>query len=105
MPDINRPPYITLLIAPGIPESERKALELLWKEVVLDPEYILVVNYELYAAQIELPKNSRMLIVAPDIPLKELDLLRKRVDVARSAVNEEDRVVVCNYDCTINVVE
>ena len=98
-------PYITLIIAPDIPESERLALQDHWVEAVHDPDYTLVVNYECYMAQVEIPEDCKVLIVAPGIPLADLDLLRERVAAARAAEDEEERVVVCNYECRIDVLE
>ncbi len=37
---------VTLVTAPGIPTSERIALEQHVKEAVLDPDYAVILNYE-----------------------------------------------------------
>ena len=105
MPDINTTPYITLVMAPGIPESERKALEKHYKEAERDSEYIVVINYEARVDLVETPDYGKIFVTAPGIPADELISLTKRVHKARHAKKQEDRLVVCNYEVRIDTIK
>jgi hypothetical protein len=98
-------PYITIVTAPEITETERQALEKHWREAVLDPSYIMVLNYEVSVYNVEVDEGMKMVVTAPGLPLGELAKLRERVNEAIAAEKQEDRMVVCNYDCYVSVVE
>jgi hypothetical protein len=97
-------PYFTLVVAPTIPETERKALEKHYREALLDPAYTVILNYEAHVDLVQLPEGSQMIIVAPGIPVNELMKLRTKFEAARDAEAPEDRLVVCNYDVRVDVV-
>ncbi len=105
MPDINTTPYITLVMAPGIPETERKALEKHYKEAERDPDYIVVINYEARVDLVETPEYAKIFVTAPGIAADELASLSKRVHKARYAKKQEDRLVVCNYEVRIDTIK
>ena len=98
------PTTITLVQAPGIPESERKALEQHWKDAVLDPNYNVVLNYECRVALIDVRPGYNVLVQAPGLPTLEIRKLAKTVNKARKAKKLVDRVIVTNYECRIDVV-
>ena len=100
MPDIVR---ITLVVAPGIPESEREALESHVRETVLDPDYTLVLNYDAVMDEVLIPEGSKVLIVANGIPVSDLAKLRERFNAARLAEKPQNRVIVVNYEVRIDV--
>lgn len=100
----NQTPYITLVIAPGIPESERKALEKHYKEAERDPAYTVVLNYEARVDLIEIPAKAKVFVVAPGIPASELMALSKKITKATKAKKQEDRLVVVNYECRIDTI-
>jgi hypothetical protein len=97
-------PYITLIQAPGIPRSEVKALREHYQEAISDSEYTVVMNYDARVDQVEIPKGARLFVTAPGVPTKEVTVLRKMVDKARRASKPQDRLVVLNYECRIDVV-
>jgi hypothetical protein len=99
-----RYPYITLVIAPGIPASERTFLEAHWKEAELDPNYTVVLNYECRVGQITIQPGSKLLVIAHGIPTSEVRRLVKKVDKARKAKRQVDRLIVVNYECRIDAV-
>ena len=76
-----------------------------WREAVLDPSYIMVLNYEVSVYNVEVDEGMKMVVTAPGLPLGELAKLRERVNEAIAAEKQEDRMVVCNYDCYVSVVE
>lgn len=96
--------YITLVQAPGIPASERTALEAHWREAILDSEHTVVTNYVCRIDQIALYPGTKLLVQAPDVPTSEVKRLRNRIDKARKAKKQVDRVVVINYNCRIDAV-
>jgi hypothetical protein len=97
-------PYITLVQAPGIPASERTALEAHWREAELDSSYTVVTNYDVRADQITVTPGCKLLVQAPLIPTSEVRRLRKKVDKARNAKKQVDRLIVVNYHCRIDAV-
>lgn len=96
---------ITLVVAPSIPMSERFALEAHVKEAIQDPAYTLILNYEAMLFEFVIPENSKVLIIAPGVPVSEIHDLRERFDKARESTDRKDRVLVCNYDVRIDVVD
>jgi len=96
--------YITLLVAPGIPFPEIKALKKHWQEAEDGTNYAVVLNYECGVWLINTPRNAKYLVQAPGMPTGEISALRKRIDDAISAKKQKDRIVVCNYECRIDVV-
>lgn len=96
--------YITVLIAPEIPTSECKHLKAHWQEAVLDPDYSVVLNYECRVNLVPTPRNAQYLVIAPGIPVSEIEALRKQIDKARKAKKLEDRIVVCNYEMRLDIV-
>jgi hypothetical protein len=97
--------YITLLVAPGIPSSEVKALKKHWQEAERDPDYSVVLNYDCIADMVRTPSKAKFLVVAPGVPVDEVLKLRKDFDKALRAKRQEDRVVVCNYECRVDVLQ
>jgi hypothetical protein len=97
-------PYITLIVAPEIPTSECDPLKKHWQEAEEDPDYAVVVNYECRVDQVEVPDGHKILVVAPGIPLEDLKKLREQLNTALDADEQSDRVVVCNYECRIDVI-
>lgn len=95
---------VTLVIAPNIPTSERIALEKHVKEAVLDPDYSVIVNYEMQMEEFVIPEGSKVVIMAPNVPVSEIVRLREEFDKVRAAEKPEDRVLVCNYEVRIDVV-
>ena len=95
---------VTLVIAPGIPTSERLALEKHVKEAVLDPDYTVILNYEATMEEFVIPEGSKVLIQAPGVPVAEIQDLRERFDKVREAANPEDRVLVVNYEVRVDVI-
>jgi len=95
---------LTLVQAPDIPESERKALEQHWREAILDPAYTVVLNYDCRVDVIDVRSDYKMLVIAPGIPASEVRKLRRKVDKALAAKKEVDRLVVVNYECRIDTV-
>jgi hypothetical protein len=95
---------VTLVIAPGIPMSERFALEQHVKEAVLDPDYAVILNYEARMDEFTVPEGHKVLIQAPGVPALEIQSLRERFDKVRAAEKPEDRVLVCNYEVRIDVI-
>jgi hypothetical protein len=95
---------ITLVIAPGIPTSERQALEAHVREAVLDPEYTLILNYDAKIEEFVIPEGNKVLIVAPGIPASEVHDLRERFDKVRAGVKPEDRVLAVNYEVRVDVI-
>lgn len=95
---------LTVVQAPGIPESERKALEAHWREAVLDPAYTVVLNYDCRVAVIDIRPGYRMLVQAPGVSPSELRKLRQKVEKALKAKKVVDRTVVVNYDCRIDAI-
>lgn len=102
--DTRQSPYITLVVAPGIPASERTFLEKHWKQAELDPEYSVVLNYECRVDLIETRPGSKLLVIANGIPTSEVRRLVKKVDKARKAKKQLDRLIVVNYNCRIDAV-
>jgi hypothetical protein len=92
---------ITLVVAPQVPTTEVAALKKHYIESILDPDYLLVVNYELRIDVIEKNLNDKLIVVAPGIPVTELKALKQMVDEALAGDKPEDRVVVVNYECLI----
>ena len=97
-------PYITLVQAPGIPASEVNSLQAHWREAELDSDYTVVTNYECRIDLIEILPGSKVLVIAPEIPTSEVRRLRKKVDKARKAKKQIDRLIVVNYNCRIDAV-
>jgi hypothetical protein len=97
------PTVITLVTAPGIPGSERIALEAHVREAILDPDYTLVLNYEAVLEEVVIPEGSKVLVAAPGIPVSEVQVLRGMFDKARTATEPQDRLVVLNYEVRVEV--
>lgn len=95
---------ITLVVAPGIPATERLALETHVRETVSDPNYTIVLNYEAMFFEVVIPEDSRVMLIAPGIPLAEIQALRSRFDAVREGKTPRDRVLVVNYDMRIDVL-
>jgi hypothetical protein len=92
---------ITLVQAPQVPNSERELLEKRFKESVINPEYILIANYEVRIDVIKKKRTEKVFITAPNIPSSEVHALRQKVEEALAAKKPEDRVIVVNYECLI----
>ena len=95
---------VTLVIAPSIPTTERLALEKHVKEAILDPDYSVIVNYDMQMEEFVIPDGSKVVIVAPDVPVAEIHRLREEFDKVRAAEKPEDRVLVVNYEVRIDVI-
>lgn len=100
MPDVP----VTLVVAPGIPTSERLALELHVKEAIQDPDYAVILNYEAKMEEFVIPEGSKILIQAPGVPVAEIHDLRARFDKVRAMEKPEDRVLVVNYEVRVDVI-
>jgi len=93
--------FFTLIQAPQIPGSERAALEEHYLEAILDPAFVLAVNYEIRIDIIEKKPTDKMVVTANGIPHEELLDLRRRVQAALLAKKPQEKFVVVNYECLI----
>ena len=93
--------FFTLIQAPSIPGSERTALEEHYLEAILDPSFVLAVNYEIRIDIIEKKLTDKMIVTANGIPHEELLALRNRVQAALLAEKPQEKFVVVNYECLI----
>jgi hypothetical protein len=92
------PREITLVIAPTIPESERKRLEKRVLGLARSKE-ALITNYHVYLLSITIPEGNGILVLsAPDIPTSELMKLKKKID------DPKTKIVVINYDISVTKV-
>lgn len=97
---------IGLVIAPSIPCSELKALEKHFEESLADPTYTLVTNYEVRTDLFNFaPERENANIVAPDIPLEECRVIRKKFDraVKKSLRTKKPSYIFVNYEMRVDV--
>src|SRR4051812_3790461 len=93
---------ITFLIAPGIPNLERKQLKKHWVASQTEKDYMLVTNYEVQVVTVDYkPNKETLLMIAPQIPSEETFKLSKRV---RKALKRKFPVVAVNYELTVDTV-
>jgi hypothetical protein len=101
---MSNPAVITFVTAPGIPTSECLVLEAHVRESVLDPAYNIILNYDAQIEEVVIPEGSKILIVAPGVPVIEVRSLRERWEKARNATEPQDKVVAVNYEVRIDVM-
>ena len=88
---------ITVISAPGIPVIEAKKFRRRWDK----NRRVVAENFEFTVERVQVPKGSKLLVTAPDVPILELKVLRKHV---REALKDPSYTVVVNYDCHIDVL-
>jgi hypothetical protein len=71
---------VTFLVAPGVPETDLRGLETLYKEVIADSARSLVVNYELSVSTVFVEPNARLIVTAPGISPTRREELEKSVN-------------------------
>ena len=97
---------IGLVIAPSVPNSVLKDLEAHYGEAMLDPKYTLVTNYEVRTDLFNFaPERENATIIAPDIPLEETRVLRKKFDraVKRSLRTKKPSYIFVNYEMRVDL--
>jgi len=96
--------HVTLVLAPEIPCSEVSALEKHYQEAIDDPNYSVIVNYDLYTKDAFFNVDEEFVVLtAPGLPLEELRKFRKKFDRAvRLSKKTKGRVYIfANYDVTV----
>ncbi len=85
---------VLLVCAPDVPSSETKALEAHILEALADPEYKVIVNYNISVQEL-LVGDKTLFISAPDIPPSECMVLRKKFN------DPKVKVIVVNYNVSV----
>jgi len=93
--------HFTLVEAPQIPTSEVAALTEHIREAILNPDYVVITNYEVQFTVVEKLPFNLLIINAPSVPYEEVKALRVRVESALAAEKPEDKLVVINYECLV----
>lgn len=71
---------VLIVCAPDVPPSEITFLEEHFRKALADPDFVVVVNYNVYVASLDYGDQTSLAISAPDIPPAELAVLRKKID-------------------------
>lgn len=83
---------VTFIVAPSIPESERKHLEKTWKK-----HSRIFANYDIAVFQVAVRKRSKYVITAPGVPREEVRKLNKKF-------KKNPNFIVVNYEVVVQEV-
>lgn len=91
---------ITFVVAPGIPLTERMALQRHVQEAWKDDGYTVVTNYLVETVKLE--PDEFLLLTAVGVPDIEVAALRSQIDKVHA--REIPPILVVNYEVDLNVV-
>ncbi len=92
-------PVIRFIIAPGIRTKEVDVLRAHIDKAKMDPDYHIVVNYDMYFKTVRVPEGCGLLVTAPGLSAEGLKKLREHID---RAVTDPSYSIVLNYDVDVS---
>ena len=90
---------LNFVSAPGIPSVERDALEKHVKDAIDDPDYVIVVNYEVRWDVIEIDAGDKLLATTESgLPTGDVAALQKKLS------DKTTDLIVVNYKAKVHVI-